>query len=95
MYLEMDSATDVLSAIWSDTIAIDWTERLQINAPLGCWNPLYGSIVMDQSNSSFGWGIPEFELRIRHILDHWHVEQRRRRELALLGVPRDTVSDHL
>ena len=39
VYLEMDNATDVLSAIWSDTIFYDWTERLQINAPLGCWNP--------------------------------------------------------
>jgi subtilisin-like proprotein convertase family protein len=63
VYLEMDNATDVLSAIWSDTIVYDWTERLQINAPLGCWNPLDESVVMDQSNASVLWEFPEFELR--------------------------------
>ena len=56
-YFEADDPTDVLTAIWSDTLFYPELEILAIDAPCGCWNPIDESMVLDNNNSSFLWTI--------------------------------------
>ena len=57
VHLEFENETDVLSAIFSDTLIYDWAELLHIDAPEGCWNPLSASMVLNNENSSLLWQI--------------------------------------
>ena len=54
-YFEADDPTDVLTAIWSDTLVYPELEILAIDAPCGCWNPIDESMVLDNNNSSFSY----------------------------------------
>ena len=57
VYVNMTNPTDVLSAVFSDTIALPDGGALGIDAGCECWNPIDESIVLDGNNSSFLWTV--------------------------------------
>ena len=52
VYVNMTNPTDVLSAVFSDTVALPDGGAFGIDAECECWNPIDESMVLDGNNSS-------------------------------------------
>ena len=57
VYVNMTNPTDVLSAVFADTLSFPQGGALGIDAECECWNPLDGDMVLEGTNSSFFWSI--------------------------------------
>ena len=62
VYVNMTNPTDVMSAVFSDTVDLDGDSlssvlpqggALGINAECGCWNPVAESMVLDGYQQQF------------------------------------------
>ena len=60
VYAKFQNPTDVLSSIFADAIVYPEGEALVLDAPCGCWNPIDGSMVMDDTNNSLLWLSPDY-----------------------------------
>ena len=61
VYAQFTNPDDFLSAIFSDVGFYPEGGPMALTAPCGCWNPVTTSMVMDASNSSLLWTLPQFQ----------------------------------
>ena len=57
VYVNMTNPTDVLSAVFADTLALPQGGAWGIEAECECWNPVDESMVLDGNNNSLFWAI--------------------------------------
>ena len=61
VYAQFANEDDFLSAIFADVGFYPEGGPMALTAPCGCWNPVTTSMVMDASNSSLLWSLPQFQ----------------------------------
>ena len=61
VYAQFANEDDFLSAIFADVGFYPEGGPMALTAPCGCWNPVTTSMVMDATNSSLLWSLPQFQ----------------------------------